>query len=466
VRRAVLGAATAAGAALVPLLLHAALGPRYGGELKVGVMELPATTEPGGERGGGAGLVSLLAHETLVGVDEGGFPSPALAQGWSTGAGGREWTLRLWEGASFHDGRPVTAADVVRSLRRFLRSPSFAAARLADGLDGGGAFRARQAEELGGLVAPDGRHVVLRFIQAQAMPLAALAAPAAAVTSPSGAGAGPFVPAAPVPGRRLAFTAFTGHVRGRPYLDRVEVVALPDSSSAPSETASAPIDVAPGEPGVTRLAATLLLILDPSRPPFDRTEARAAVAAAIDRGDLVRHLLPGGDAAASLLAPGLLPPLGLGASPPAGRVTGTATLAVSREIPALVSQRVVAHLTTLGLRVAVVPSSPATVLAAPTHARLTMWAPEVAEAGLALRELAAIAPVSPAAREELAAASEETDVARRRARLHRAEAALRADWVLLPLASVPVSYRTRPGVHGAAVDLAARLVLENAWVEP
>jgi ABC-type transport system substrate-binding protein len=185
VRRAVLGAATAAGAALVPLLLHAALGPRYGGELKVGVMELPATTEPGGERGGGAALVSLLAHETLVEVDEGGFPSPALAHGWSTGAGGREWTLRLWEGASFHDGRPVTAADVVRSLRRFLRSPSFAAARLAEGLDGGGAFRARQAEELGGLLAPDGRHVVLRFIQAQALPLAALAAPAAAVTSPS-----------------------------------------------------------------------------------------------------------------------------------------------------------------------------------------------------------------------------------------------------------------------------------------
>src|SRR5262249_52511372 len=114
--------AAAALLVLAPWLLQAALGPRYGGELKVGVLELPATTEPGIERGGGAGLVAALVHETLVGVDEEGFPSPALAQGWTAAAGGREWTLRLREGALFHDGRPVTAADAARSLRRFLRS--------------------------------------------------------------------------------------------------------------------------------------------------------------------------------------------------------------------------------------------------------------------------------------------------------------------------------------------------------
>ena len=95
-----------------------------------------------------------------------------------------------------------------------------------------------------------------------------------------------------------------------------------------------------------------------------------------------------------------------------------------------------------------------------------MWSPEVAEAGLALAELAALAHPGPAARGELAAALDESDPSRRRARLHRAEAALRSEWVLVPLASVPVSYRTRAGVHGAVVDLAGRLVLEDAWVEP
>src|SRR3989442_11264233 len=116
-------------ALLGPLLLHAALGPRYGGELRVGVMELPATTEPGAEHGIGAGLVSVLAHETLVGVDEAGFPSPALAQGWSTAAGGREWTLRLRGGAAFHDGPPVRAPHAPRSIPPLLRPPPFAPAR-------------------------------------------------------------------------------------------------------------------------------------------------------------------------------------------------------------------------------------------------------------------------------------------------------------------------------------------------
>ena len=465
-RRAALSAVTAALAALGPLLVDAALGPRYGGELKVGVMELPATLEPAAERGVGSGVLAALANETLVGVDESGFPSPALAQGWSTAAGGREWTLRLREGAAFHDGRPVTAADAARSVRRFLRSTSFAGARLAEGLEGGDSFRAGRGDDLAGVATPDAKRIVLRFARAPALPLAPLAAMAAAITGPGGAGAGPFVPAAPVPGRRLALTAFAGHVRGRPYLDRVELVALSDAAAVPSEMSSGRIDVAPGEPGITRLAATLLLILDSARPPFDQPAARTAVAAAIDRGDLVRHLLPGGDAAPSLLVPALLPPLGLGEAPAAGRVTGTSTLAVGLDVPPVASQRIVAHLTALGLRVAVVPSSPATVLAAPTHARLLMWSAEVPEAGLALAELAALARPGPAAREELAAALDETEPARRRVRLHRAEAALRSECVLVPLASVPVSYRTRPGVHGAAIDLGGRLVLEDAWVEP
>ena len=200
-RRALSCATAALVAVLAPPLLQAALGPRYGGELKVGVLELPATIEPGAERGVGASFVSTLVHETLVGVDESGFPSPALAQGWSTAAGGREWTLRLREGAAFHDGRPVAAAEAARSIRRFLRSPSFAAARLAECLEGGERFRAGRSEELASVGAPDAKRLVLRFAQPTALPLAPLAAAAAAVTGPGGAGAGPFVPAARTPRR-------------------------------------------------------------------------------------------------------------------------------------------------------------------------------------------------------------------------------------------------------------------------
>jgi hypothetical protein len=68
--------------------------------------------------------------------------------------------------------------------------------------------------------------------------------------------------------------------------------------------------------------------------------------------------------------------------------------------------------------------------------------------------------------EALVAASRELDLDRRRAILHAAEAALRDQAKLIPVASVPVSFRARAGVHGLRVDLSGRLVLEDAWREP
>src|SRR6185436_1482050 len=118
---------------------------------------------------------------------------PGLAEGIEAGSD-REWTLRLPEGAVFHDGRPVDADAGLRSLQRFLRGPSPAADRLAATLEGGAAYRRRQSEEVPGLARLDERRLLLRFTAPTAAALAPLTSPAAAVTSPADAGAGPFVP--------------------------------------------------------------------------------------------------------------------------------------------------------------------------------------------------------------------------------------------------------------------------------
>src|SRR5207247_10648391 len=191
----------------------------------------------------------------------------------------RGWPLSIGEHARFHDDRPVLAEDAVRSLRAFLRGPGIAAAALARALEGGAAFRSRERDELPGLVTADSRRVVLRFASPGGSPLAALASPAAAITSPGGAGAGPFVPTLFVPGQRLVGTAFAGHPRGRPYLDRVQVEAFPDPAALASQARAGRVDLAAGEAGVEALAASILLVLDPRRPPFDRPAARSAVAA-------------------------------------------------------------------------------------------------------------------------------------------------------------------------------------------
>lgn len=48
-------------------------------------------------------------------------PVPALAQSWDVSADGRSYTFALNPAAVFHDGTPVTAADVIYSYQRALR---------------------------------------------------------------------------------------------------------------------------------------------------------------------------------------------------------------------------------------------------------------------------------------------------------------------------------------------------------
>jgi peptide/nickel transport system substrate-binding protein len=468
----------------------AALGPRYGGVLRVGVLELPAGFEPASPDSPGARLVGALVHATLVDVGPEGLPTPGLVSTWTSAAGGREWTLTLDPGARFHDDTPVTSDDALRSLRRFLRSPSPAAAWLAEGLDGGAAFRAKRTSALPGLTNPDARRLVLRFAEAQALPLAPLASPLAAITSASGLGCGPFVATSNVPGRQATLNAFGGHVRGRPYLDEVNVLALRDAPALRAELAGGRLDVAldpsvapaptttaapAGDwgAGATAVesaahprAAVLLLALDPTHTPFNRPEARAALQALIDRPALVRHFVPGGEAWAALVPPSLLS--GFPAPPAAAPapVSGRLSLVVARDVPQAVSQRLVALLSDGGFDVRVDVRGPLEARRAPADARLLLFVPEVAEAGLALHEIAALGPVVPEAVEALAAARVEPDLDRRRAWLLAAEQALRADDARLGLAAVPLEAVAGRGLHGLRVDGAGRLLVEDAWREP
>jgi peptide/nickel transport system substrate-binding protein len=443
---------------------RSALGPRYGGELRIAVAEAATTVEPSIPRGLADRILAGLVHETLLGVDDEGRPRPALAQSWASAADGREWTLRL-AAATFHDGAPVGSADAVRGLRRFLRSESVAAAHLARALEGGDEYRRRGTEALPGLTALDDGRVVLRLRVATALPLAPLASPAAALVSGRGAGAGPFVPTTPPSARGVSATAFGRHVRGRPFLDVVRLIAAPPDRAARSEGAAD--DVAASATPLPPAAGLLLLLLDPAAPPLADARIRALIAASVDRVQLARHFLPGGEAAEVLLAPALLaalpvPPPRVSSRP--APVTGRLVLRVSSDVPQSASQRVVAHLTALGLEVQAVAAPVAAT--APGAPRLVVWYPEVAEAGLALEELAALAGAPPAVRTALEAADSVRDSDRRRADLQRVEDALRATHVLVPLARLPLPLGARSGVHALRATASGALVVENAWVEP
>src|SRR5260370_28266603 len=91
--------------------------------------------------------------------------------------------------------------------------------------------------------------------------------------------------------------------------------------------------------------------------------------------------------------------------------------------------------------------------------------PEVAEAVLALEELAALAGAGPPVRLALEAADSVRDFDRRRAELQRVEETLRGTHVLVPLARLPLPLGARSGVHGLRATASGTLLLENPWGE-
>jgi hypothetical protein len=249
--------------------------------------------------------------------------------------------------------------------------------------------------------------------------------------------------------------AFARHVRGRPFLD---AVALEESAS---DTGALEPSAADGP-----LAATLMLVLDARRPPFADSDARRRIAAGIDAADLRRHFLRGG-VPSGLVPPALLPDPG--APPPlraAGRAAGAIGLAVGTDVAPEVSQRVVALLGAAGLKVTALPEAPDRAWEIPAAARLVVFTPAVPDPLLALDEIAALAGSPALARGLRDEAARAPDRAAREALVRRAEAEIRAAAVAIPLAALPVGFRAPAGLHGAAVDAAGRIRLEDAWLEP
>jgi peptide/nickel transport system substrate-binding protein len=65
----------------------------------------------------------LQVCETLVESDDAGRLQPGLARSWKMTDGGRHWRFELRAGARFHDGSPVTAAQVAQVLQRAHQRP-------------------------------------------------------------------------------------------------------------------------------------------------------------------------------------------------------------------------------------------------------------------------------------------------------------------------------------------------------
>ena len=299
--------------------------PKRGGSLTVASFVNLRALDPALAFDESARAIEELAFARLVTWDAGGRLVPDLARAWSTSPDGTRLTFELREGALFHDGKPVLARDVKRSLERLLhpKTPSPGASMYAS-IKGHEAYRAGKAAELAGVIVAGERVIVIELAQPDAtfLPKMALAF-AAPVCASGGAfadahsdalpcGAGPFRIEAWEQDKGVRLTRHEGYYApGKPYLDAITwTLNVPPTTQQYKfergeldyvhELASSDRDryeSAPSWAGQHRWvvnATTFAIFLNTEMPPFDRRAIRRAVAHAVDptviesmRADLV-----------------------------------------------------------------------------------------------------------------------------------------------------------------------------------
>lgn len=119
-RREFLGGAAALGLAAASFAARAQT-PRRGGHLRLGLNGGAATDslDPATYSGSVLFVIGKTFGDTLVeSHPETGAALPALAQSWTSTPDALNWTFKIRKGVKFHDGRPMTVADVVATLRR------------------------------------------------------------------------------------------------------------------------------------------------------------------------------------------------------------------------------------------------------------------------------------------------------------------------------------------------------------
>ncbi|MFF0061308.1 ABC transporter substrate-binding protein [Streptomyces sp. NPDC005279] len=101
--------------------------PKKGGTLRVGALGRASaiTRDPHGTQANESDyLIISLVHDTLTTPGAKTNTAPRLASGWQASDDLKTWRFTIAKGAKFHDGTPVTADDVVWSLRRLRGTPS------------------------------------------------------------------------------------------------------------------------------------------------------------------------------------------------------------------------------------------------------------------------------------------------------------------------------------------------------
>ncbi|MFI5953268.1 ABC transporter substrate-binding protein [Cryptosporangium sp. NPDC051539] len=251
-------------------------------------------------------LTACLMYESLVDFDDRMQPVGRLAESFRTEDDGTTWTFTLRDGVTFHDGKPLTPADVIYSITRALDPNEGSGNSLAGQLKG--ILRA------GGMTAPDARTVKFSldtkyvfFPGAMATRFARIYR-AGTTSFDEPVGTGPFAFASFKAGQSFEAKRFAGYWGEAPAIEQVSVINYPNESTRLSalidgdvdlmfEVAAAAAADITGADGLRILeqksATWIPLALDTTVAPFDDPKVVKAMKLAIDRKKVVEVGLGG-----------------------------------------------------------------------------------------------------------------------------------------------------------------------------
>jgi peptide/nickel transport system substrate-binding protein len=96
-----------------------------GGTVHIGWGGAPDSLNPGNGLLEESYILYELVYDTPVGLDGDGKFVPELATDWSQSGDGLTWTMHLVDNAKFHDGTPLTSADVKFTLELYRDTDAF-----------------------------------------------------------------------------------------------------------------------------------------------------------------------------------------------------------------------------------------------------------------------------------------------------------------------------------------------------
>ena len=202
-------------------------GPKKGGSLRVGIVGGTAkdTADPQMASFEPDIAIQFCMYEGLTNFDLDAQVYNQMAESIEPNADGTVWNVKLKSGMMWHDGKPVTADDVVYSFERIAdpKAPKTALASLA-GLAPGSAVKIDDTTvefrlETANVLFPEG----LAFRGSQVVPVG--------FDPKTPIGSGPFKMTDMKPGEQFTFAPFADYYDTPPYVDDLTIIEFADETA-------------------------------------------------------------------------------------------------------------------------------------------------------------------------------------------------------------------------------------------